>query len=36
VPRDGRYHRLQVKLVPPPEAPPMHAYWRAGYYAPAE
>jgi len=34
--RDGRYHRLQVKLVPPPEAPPMHAYWRAGYYAPAE
>jgi VWFA-related protein len=34
--RDGRYHRLQVKLVPPPEAPPMRAYWRAGYYAPAE
>jgi len=34
--RDGRYHRLQVKLVPPPEAPPMHAYWRAGYFAPAE
>jgi len=36
VQKDGRYHRLQVKLVPPPEAPPMHAYWRAGYYAPAE
>jgi Ca-activated chloride channel family protein len=34
--RDGRYHRLQVKLVPPPEAPSLHAYWRAGYYAPAE
>jgi Ca-activated chloride channel homolog len=34
--RDGRYHRLHVKLVPPPEAPPMRAYWRAGYYAPAE
>ena len=34
--RDGRYHRLQVKLVPPPTAPPMRAYWRAGYYAPAE
>jgi Ca-activated chloride channel family protein len=34
--RDGRYHRLQVKLVPPPASPPLHAYWRAGYYAPAD
>ncbi|HUI80083.1 MAG TPA: VWA domain-containing protein [Bryobacteraceae bacterium] len=34
--RDGRYHHLQVKLVPPPAAPPLHAYWRAGFYAPSE
>jgi len=34
--RDGRYHHLQVKLVPPPDAPQLHAFWRAGYYAPAE
>jgi Ca-activated chloride channel homolog len=34
--RDGRYHRLQVKLVPPPKAPELRAYWRAGYYAPTD
>ena len=33
---DGRYHRLQVKLAPPPDMPPLRAYWRSGYYAPAE
>jgi VWFA-related protein len=32
---NGRYHRVQVKLVPPPEVPPLHALWRTGYYAPA-
>lgn len=30
---DGRYHRLHVKLVPPPQMPRLHAYWRPGYYA---
>ena len=34
--RDGRYHRLQVKVVPPHGLPPLRAYWRLGYYAPAE
>jgi VWFA-related protein len=34
--RDGRYHRVQVKVVPPRGLPPLHAYWRLGYYAPAE
>jgi Ca-activated chloride channel family protein len=33
---DGRYHRVQVKVVPPHGLPPLHAAWRMGYYAPAE
>ena len=32
--RDGRYHRLQVKLVPPHGLPALRAYWRQGYFAP--
>jgi len=34
--RDGRYHRVQVKVVPPHGLPPLRAFWRLGYYAPAE
>ncbi|HYW48106.1 MAG TPA: VWA domain-containing protein [Bryobacteraceae bacterium] len=34
--RDGRYHRLQVKVIPPRGLPPLKAFWRLGYYAPAE
>jgi len=34
--RDGRYHHVQVKVVPPHGLPPLRAYWRLGYYAPAE
>jgi Ca-activated chloride channel homolog len=34
--RDGRYHHVQVKLVPPPGLPTLKAHWRLGYYAPAE
>jgi VWFA-related protein len=34
--RDGRYHRVQVKLVPPHGLPPLRAYWRLGYYAPTD
>jgi len=33
--RDGRYHHVQVKLVPPKGLPPLKAYWRLGYYAPS-
>ncbi|PWU10005.1 MAG: VWA domain-containing protein [Terriglobia bacterium] len=36
VQRDGRYHRLRVKLLPPPAMPRLNAYWRPGYYAPEE
>jgi Ca-activated chloride channel homolog len=32
--RDGRYHPVTVKLNPPHGLPPLHAYWRKGYYAP--
>ena len=34
--RDGRYHPVQVKVVQPRGLPPLHAYWRRGYYAPAQ
>ena len=33
---DGRYHRVQVKLVPPHGLPALKAFWRLGYYAPAQ
>jgi Ca-activated chloride channel homolog len=32
--RDGRYHRVQVKVVAPRGLPPLRASWRMGYYAP--
>jgi VWFA-related protein len=35
-PRDGRYHRVQVKLAPPHGLPSLKAFWRTGYYAPAQ
>jgi VWFA-related protein len=34
--RDGRYHPVQVKVVPPRGLPPLRAYWRRGYYAPSD
>jgi VWFA-related protein len=34
--RDGRYHSVQVKLVPPRGLPPLVAHWRLGYFAPVE
>src|SRR5271157_4030376 len=34
--RDGRYHPVTVKIIPPHGLPPLHAYWRHGYYAPAD
>jgi VWFA-related protein len=35
-PRDGRYHHVQVKLIPPHGLPSMKAFWRLGYFAPAQ
>jgi len=34
--RDGRYHRIVVKVNPPRGLPKLRAHWRLGYYAPAE
>jgi Ca-activated chloride channel family protein len=31
--RDGRYHRIEVKVLPPRGLPKLRAHWRAGYYA---
>jgi Ca-activated chloride channel family protein len=34
--RDGKYRKVQVKLVQPRGLPPLRAFWRMGYYAPIE
>ena len=34
--RDGKYRKVQVKLVPPKGLPALKAYWRIGYYAPVQ
>lgn len=34
--RDGKYRRVQVKLVQPRGLPPLRPFWRQGYYAPAQ
>ncbi len=32
--RDGRYHRVEIKVVPPHGLPKLNAHWRTGYFAP--
>jgi VWFA-related protein len=32
--RDGKYHHIQVKVVPPRGLPRLQAHWRTGYTAP--
>ena len=34
--RDGKYRRVKIKLVQPRGLPPLRAFWRLGYYAPAQ
>ena len=34
--RDGRYHRVDVRIVPPRGLPKLQAHWRTGYFAPAD
>src|SRR5215471_15276259 len=34
--RDGKYHRITVKVVPPRGLPKLNAHWRLGYNAPVE
>ena len=34
--RDGRYHAVQVFVIPPRGLPKLRAHWRVGYFAPVE
>jgi Ca-activated chloride channel homolog len=34
--RDGKYRKVQVKLLQPRGLPPLRAFWRLGYYAPTQ
>jgi Ca-activated chloride channel homolog len=34
--RDGRFHRIEVKLLPPRGLGKLRAHWRVGYYAPSD
>jgi Ca-activated chloride channel homolog len=34
--RDGKYRKVQVKLVAPDALPDLKARWRLGYYAPSQ
>jgi Ca-activated chloride channel family protein len=34
--RDGKYHKVEVKLAQPKGITPLKAHWRLGYYAPTE
>jgi Ca-activated chloride channel homolog len=33
---DGKYHRVEVRVVPPRGLPKLQPHWRTGYYAPTE
>ncbi len=32
--RDGKFHKIEVRVVPPRGLPKLRAHWRSGYYAP--
>ncbi len=34
--KDGKWRKLKVKLIPPKGLPPLHVYFKTGYYAPSE
>jgi VWFA-related protein len=34
--KDGKYRKVQVKLKQPKGLPPLRAFYRLGYYAPAQ
>jgi len=34
--RDGKWHKIKVKLLPPKGLPPLHVYAKTGYYAPTQ
>jgi len=34
--RNGRWHKIKVKLMPPKGLPPLTVYAKSGYYAPSQ
>jgi hypothetical protein len=34
--KDGKFRKVEVKLVQPRGLPPLKAYFRTGYYAPTQ
>ncbi len=34
--KDGKWHKIKVKLLPPKGLPPLHVYAKKGYYAPSQ
>ncbi len=34
--KDGKWHKIKVKLLPPKGLPPLHVYAKKGYYAPPQ
>ena len=34
--KDGKYRRVQVKIIQPRGLPPLRAFWKLGYYAPSQ
>jgi Ca-activated chloride channel family protein len=34
--KDGKWHKIKVKLLPPKGLPPLRVYAKTGYYAPSE
>jgi Ca-activated chloride channel family protein len=34
--RDGKYHKIEVRVSPPRGLPKLRAHWRTGYYAPSD
>ncbi|HUK88012.1 MAG TPA: VWA domain-containing protein, partial [Terriglobales bacterium] len=35
-PKDGKWHKIKVRLLPPKGLPPLHVYAKTGYYAPSQ
>jgi Ca-activated chloride channel homolog len=34
--RDGKFHKIEVKVIPPRGLPKLRPHWRSGYYAPSD
>jgi Ca-activated chloride channel family protein len=34
--RDGKFHSVEVRVVPPRGLPKLQAHWRKGYFAPSD